>query len=291
MKKRKKQVLVLPSPNKIKKIEEKLPENVEIVKGSFSNIEFRFNHKLRILHKGKDLKTFDFIWLTSLFNTRGISHAISAYLDYHEVAHTRINYGRGTSKIVDLTKAELNGIPIPNTFFQTNSETIEKKLDVIIKLCHFPLIIKDTKGCRGRNSCLVHTKKELVDSIKEFPSHKHFILQEFIPNDFDWGLLVANGKVLAAEKSFRKEGEFRNNACFGAKENFIDSSKVSKELKNIAIKMSRILKLEWGRADIVIDKYTKEPYLLEFNRFPGMTAGSPEESAFSHYLMNKLSNI
>ena len=45
-------------------------------------------------------------------------------------------------------------------------------------------------------------------------------------NDYDWGVLVANGEVLSAEMSFPKSGEFRNNSQNGATEVFVDVNSV-----------------------------------------------------------------
>ena len=115
------------------------------------------------------------------------------------------------------------------------------------------------------------------------PKGKRFFFQKFIPNDYDWGILVANGRVVSAEKSYHLKNEFRNNACWGAKEVFVDVNEVNKHLKSIAMNACKILELEWGRADIIIDKSTQKPYLLEVNRLPGMTVGSTEQKAFQEY--------
>lgn len=287
MSSQKKKVLVLPAPEEIEQIRKRFNDNVELVRGYFKDIEFRFNCDLVILHRDTDIRKYDFIWLSSVFNSRDISHAISVYLDHHGVPHTNINSGEGISKLVDITSFELNKIPIPDTFFQ-KIQGVHEKVDVIEEFCGFPLIIKDTKGSRGRNIFLVNSKQELIRILKDLPEGKGFIFQQFIPNDYDWGILIADGKVVSAEKSFRPEGEFRNNACWGAREIFEDINKVNKEVKQIAQKACNILNLEWGRADIVVDKYTNKPYLLEVNRFPGMTVGSTEEDAFYNYLKKKL---
>ncbi|MBN2015226.1 ATP-grasp domain-containing protein [Candidatus Dojkabacteria bacterium] len=281
------QVLILPAPVKIEEIKKDLGENIEIFRGRFSDIEFRFNCELRILHNGRDIKEYDFVWLSSLFGARDISRAISVYLDYHDVPHTKVNYGEGTSKLVDLTWFDLHKLPIPNSFFQ-NKCNKKEKVDLIADLCGFPVIVKDTQGSRGKNSHLIHSKEELVNILDKLPENKGFIFQQFIPNDYDWGILVSNGEVISAEKSYRSKSEFRNNACWGAKEVFQDIKDVSSEVKRIAVDACRLLDLEWGRADIVIDRVTSKPYLLEMNRFPGMTINSPEVKAFSSFLKNKL---
>jgi len=282
----KKRVLILPAPQQIEVIEKQF-DDTEIVRGDFRDIEFRFNHKLVILHRGEDIKSYSFVWLSSQFDSRSISRAISLYLDYHDVPHTDVNYGDGTSKLVDLTRFELNDLPLPYTFFQSKRK-LKEKIEIICEFCGFPLIVKDTRSSRGHNAFLVKTKEELIKVIQTLPKSKSFVFQEFIPNDYDWGILVAQGQVVSAEKSFRTGSEFRNNACWGAKEVFEDLSNVDDELKNIAKTACKVLNLEWGRADIVIDRQTNKPYLLEVNRFPGMTVGSTDETAFVDYLSQKL---
>jgi hypothetical protein len=289
MKNKKKQVLILPAPQKVEVLKKRFKEDVDIIRGYFKDIEFRFNCNLRILHKGKDIREYDFVWLASHFNSRDISRAISIYLDHHNISHTKINYGEGTSKLIDITRFELNKIPIPDTFFQKKQEIYEK-IDAIEELCGYPLIVKDTKGSRGRNSFYVESRDELIEVVSKLPGNKSFIIQQFIPNDYDWGIIVAEGKVVSAEKSYRPKCEFRNNACRGAKEVFTNIKNVSMKVKEIAQKACEVLNLDWARADIVIDKNTSLPYLLEVNRFPGMTTGSTEEQAFFSYLKNKLGN-
>jgi glutathione synthase/RimK-type ligase-like ATP-grasp enzyme len=286
----KKQVLTLPSPEKSEEIQKLLGDNICIVKGSFKDTTFQFHQRLSILHKNKNIKDYDFIWLSSTFSSRDISRSISLYLKYHNTPHTDMNYGEGSSKLVDLTHFCLNTIPTPKSFFQ-KGDGIYHNISLLEKVCGFPLIIKDTKGLRGRNSYLANSKQELKGIINNLPKNKNFIFQQFIPNDYDWGILVAHGKVVSAEKSYRTKEEFRNNACHGAKEIFVDVSKVSKDVTDIALNACKILNLDWGRADIVIDKITNKPYLLEFNRFPGMTSGSTEVKAFGNYIKDKVNSF
>jgi glutathione synthase/RimK-type ligase-like ATP-grasp enzyme len=114
------------------------------------------------------------------------------------------------------------------------------------------------------------------------------MFQSFIPNQYDWGILVANGEVVSGEKSYPKDGEFRNNARNGAREDFIDVEKIPQEIKDIAIRASESLGLSWSRADIIIDEKTQKPYLLEVNRYPGVTSGSDEENGAFLFLSSHI---
>jgi len=47
--------------------------------------------------------------------------------------------------------------------------------------------------------------------------------------------LVANNKVVSAERSYPKKGDYRNNAGAGATEYFVNISDIPEEIKNIAL--------------------------------------------------------
>ena len=150
------------------------------------------------------------------------------------------------------------------------------------------MIMKSTKGFGGKNAALINNKQELIETIEDRDPNFQYMFQKFIPNDYDWGIMVANDKVVSGEKSYPKCGEFRNNCSNGATEIFIDPEKIPEEIKEMALDGARALGLSWSRADIVIDKKTEQPYLLEVNRFPGITKGTTEVLGARQFLTNYL---
>ena len=100
--------------------------------------------------------------------------------------------------------------------------------------------------------------------------------------------MVVNGVVVAGERSYPAEGEFRNNARNGADERFVDVAEIPEEIRTMAIRASGCLGLFWSRADIIIDRETGRPYLLEVNRYPGITAGSDEVTGAYTFLASHI---
>jgi len=168
----------------------------------------------------------------------------------------------------------LNKIPHPKSFY-CSRKNYGLYYDEIVKICSLPIIIKDLRGTYGRYSFIATSKSELVNGISKLPKGLSFFVQEYIENDYDWGIIVANGEVLSAEKSFRKKGEFRNHSYLGAKEVFENICDVPKNICNIAIKANKVLGLSWARSDIIISKKSNKPYILETNRSPRITSNSP----------------
>ena len=267
-------ILVLPTIHNIEEVIAGLSDKYELTKGEFSQLEFIFKEGEVILkHAGRDIKEFSNVWLSSYWRSRDLAYAVKLYLKHNAISHTYVE--KATSKLTDQIIFALNKLPIPNTFF-IDEEDITIHINTIEKVCGYPLIVKDITGSGGRNSALVSNKEQFIDQYKFLPKNKKYLFQQFIPNDYDWGILVVNGVAVSAEKSFSQEGEFLNNTCNGAKEVFVEINDVPANIIEMAITASNLLKLNWSRADIVIDKTTNKAYLMEVNRCPGISHGTAE---------------
>ncbi len=262
---------------------------VNLTKGRFKELEIVFqNGEASVLYKGIDIKEFSFIWLCSSWRTRDLAYAIHLYLEHYGIPHTPVE--KGTSKLTDHMFFSLNKIHTPSTLF-LGSKKIEKFLSQIKSVCGYPLIIKDVKGSRGTDTVKVKTEAELLTKMKELPKHKKYLFQQYIPNEYDWGIMVANGKAVSGEKSYSCEGEFKNNACNGATEIFIDQLKIPEKIKNTAVRASLALNLSWSRADIIINKETERYTVLEVNRLPGITSKTSEVDGAFAFLLSQIQTL
>ncbi len=267
-------LFTLPSARNVEQALKKFPFPIEHTKGNYKNLELIFrNGSADILHDGNPIKNFSFVWLSSGWSYRDFAYALHLYFESTHTPHSYVE--KNTSKITDCMAFARSGIPIPDSIFVHRSH-IEKSLPLIQKVCGYPLIIKDIRGAKGKDSRYVTAEADLLSALGSLPKNKKFIFQRYIPNEYDWGIMVANGVVVAGEKSYPSAGEFRNNSCNGAREHFIDVVDIPEAIKAIAIKASGLLGLSWSRADIIIDRETDLPYLLEVNRYPGITSDSHE---------------
>jgi len=282
-------LLILPSVKNMDQVVKGISSDISFTKGSFSRVEFRVkDNKIQLLHKGIDLKDFSSVWLSSFWRSRDLAYAAKLYLDHFGASHTYVE--KSTSKITDQVQFVLNNILVPNTFF-VDTHDIADYAKKIEEVCGYPLIIKDIRGSGGRYSAYIKNRQELLVKFSKLSKHRKYLFQKFIPNEYDWGILVVNGRVVSAEKSYPKHNEFRNNACNGAKEVFMETKDVPKPIQDIAIKASKILGLSWSRSDIIVDKNTNIPYLLEVNRCPGITSGTSEVSGAQQFLRSHLNLV
>lgn len=281
-------LLSLPTTKSTQQVVSKFPFPIELTRGSYKDLKFTFRSSgIKILYGESDIRDFSFVWLTSGWGHRDSAYALWLYLKAIKARHSYVE--KSPSKLTDCVEFALSGIPMPDTLFISRG-SIKKDMHLIKETCGFPLIVKDVKGCQGKDSVYALGEKDLLEKMKKLPRSKKFIFQRFIPNDYDWGVMVANGVVVSGEKSYPTDGEFRNNTCNGAKECFVDVADIPKEIKDMAIKASGLLGLSWSRTDIIIDKNTSLPYILEVNRYPGITSQSDEVSGAYAFLSSHISS-
>jgi glutathione synthase/RimK-type ligase-like ATP-grasp enzyme len=278
-------VLIVPAVENFNLAHKHL-NNAQYDTSYFKNISFAFTaHGPRASYKDSDCKDYDYVWLSSYWGTRDLAYGLHLYLDRHKIKHTRT--ARSGSKIVDHMIFSLHDIPCPNTFYR-NTRNVETFIADLEDVCEYPIVVKDIRGYRGKNTFLTHDRTELEEVVQKLSPGVKVLFQEFVPNDYDWGVLVSNGEVVATEKSIPKEGEFRNNACNGAEEKFVDVDICPENVRKIAIEAADALQLEWCRSDIVVDKNTGEAKLLEVNRYPGITKGTDEVKAVVDFLKDRV---
>jgi len=279
-------LLVLPSVKNMQQVINRFSFPIELTKGTLKNIKIVFKkNKILVTHNDIDLKNFSLVWLSSSWTSRDLAYAVQLYLDEKNVPSTFVE--KGTSKLTDHMIFSLNNISTPDTLF-VDISILSKSLAQIKSIIGYPLIVKDIRGSRGTNSMKINSQKELLSKMELFPKHRKYILQQYIPNDYDWGIMVANGVVVSGEKSYHQEGEFLNHALHGATEVFIDKSKIPQKIKDIAVKASKKLGLIWSRADIIINKNNGKPYLMEVNRLPGITDKTSEVDGAYKFLASQI---
>lgn len=282
-------ILALGAHPKLRAIKPQLKkEGIELMICPFSKVRIEIiRNEVDIYIENQNIKNFDFVWINSSWKNRQLANAISVNLNQSKIAHTKVEAEK--SKLVDDVSLASHGINIPNTFYVPISK-LETSIRNIERVCRYPVIIKITRGAQGKGVHLAKNRAELKSVIqKDLKKSRQYICQEFIPNEYDYRIIVSDRKkILSAEKRIRKNGEFRNNAHLGAQEVFLDKDNLPKALSTISVKSARALKLDWTGADIVQSTENDMFYILELNRKPGLTEESSEITAAYEYILSML---
>ena len=137
---------------------------------------------------------------------------------------------------------------------------------------NFPIIIKGSGGDRGTRVFKADNLEELENLVRdlrksETEGGKRYMLQEFIPNDGDYRVLVLGEKVLGVMKrSSQSEDEFKNNYSAGGK---VEVADLPEEIKQLAIRAAKVCGLAVAGVDVAFrDNDLKKPVIWEVNKGP-----------------------
>ncbi len=214
---------------------------------------------------------FDVIYLRGL--SRGpLRHAISMYAANKSVIllNSESHNFQIMSKLEQGVTFALNNIPTPPFIYSINTNTTKQYVDKLS--WKYPLVAKSIAGSNGRDNVMVQSPDELNDI-----NFSDFMVQPFLPNDFDYRVIVAGGDVILAYKRIRsvKVNTYKNNIAEGGRREIVT---LSPELQNLAINAAQTIGREFCGLDILVDKATGKSYVLEINfNFGTPGFGTPEE--------------
>lgn len=232
--------------------------------------------------KRKNLKQYDYVWIQSGWNTTHMAYLLHLYLKSQKIPHNKTN--SHNTKLSDIFSLASKKVSVPNTYFHNGMKVREDNVKEIEKVCKLPCIYKTSLGSLGSNVYLVIKREDIKQTIKDNGKYNRYIFQQYIPNDFDYRVVIANGKPTSVCKRTRITDTFRNNVALGACEDFISIKNVPVDVLDIAIQSAKALKLNWAGVDVVTNKDNGINYVLEVNRRPGLTEKSSETRAAYKYI-------
>jgi RimK family alpha-L-glutamate ligase len=203
-----------------------------------------------ILFWDKDVRLAKYLELKGypVFNS---SEAI-ALCDDKSLTHLQLQ-----SKGIKMPKT----IIAPMTFANIGYPNLDFIDEVKDKL-KFPIILKECFGSFGQQVYKVNDRMELLGKIKEI-GLKPMLFQEYIESSFgkDIRIQVVGNQVVASMYRYSDNGDFRANISNGGKMKPFDPTK---EQLNLAIKVCKILNLDFAGVDILFGNHG-EPIVCEVN--------------------------
>ena len=137
---------------------------------------------------------------------------------------------------------------------------------------NFPIIIKGSGGDRGTRVFKADNLEEMEKLVRdlrktETEEGKRYMLQEFIPNDGDYRVLVLGKKVLGVMKrSSQSLEEFKNNYSAGGK---VEVATLPQNILDLAVKAAEVCGLAIAGVDVAFRDYDiNKPVIWEVNKGP-----------------------
>lgn len=160
------------------------------------------------------------------------------------------------------TKANLSQ---PKTIFSitSNRDLLRKYIDY---LNGFPIIIKAEGGSRGIGTIKIESWQNLISTVDYLVTTPDtFVMREFIQADYGARVMVLGNEVILTKKFYFQENDFRNAPILSA--THYEPLVIDEPTKQLCIKAVHLANLEMAGVDLLFEKVTGKPYLLEIN-FP-----------------------
>jgi RimK family alpha-L-glutamate ligase len=171
------------------------------------------------------------------------------------------------------------GLPVPKYSLVPDIKFLDTALEIVGN--KFPIIVKLISGTQGIGVSIVDSYaslKSVYQTIKKLNPEKEVLIQERIDSDFDIRVQVLvkkfnplkeksdNKVILGCMKRESVKNDFRTNYSLGGK---VDSYEITPEIEKLAFEATTAVGCHWSGVDIMIDKKTNKPYILEVNSSPG----------------------
>jgi len=168
-------------------------------------------------------------------------------------------------KVISLAKLKKYSIPIPKTCISLANDSLDK----IPKILKYPLVDKPPIGSWGRMVSLVndYTCLKIIKEHRELfqdPRLKVHIVQEYIPHDKDYRVLVLGDEILGIICRVRRDEDWRTNVALGGKVESVP--KANKEIEELTFKVKEIVKGDFIAVDII--EHDSKYYVIEVNGVP-----------------------
>lgn len=263
--------------NFVEAIKLHLPEKVNVEYSFYDDLVYSIvDGKAQIFDtkNNRDLKDYDLVNFRFWHGAGEQAAACAEYLKKNDVAFYDREVGeyRSKSKLSEYFRLWAKGLPMPDTLFCR-----EHVLTAALKLHReftFPLIVKDIDASKGKNNFLVKTKAKIHTILLE-NSDNSFVIQNFIPNDGDYRVLVYGRSIAGVIQRRRTSNKTHlNNTSQDGEAIFIDASEFDDNFKKLAIKAAAVFKRQIAGVDLIIDSETSKISVLEVNNTPQIDTGT-----------------
>lgn len=245
--------------------------------------------EVAIKHNGLNLEKFDLVYFRRIGNKNlSIANVICDYLAKRgtEFIDKALQVeGRGEDKLSNNYFLSQDKVPVVPMVSSANWDEIASFVGV-------PMIAKDIDKQRTEGIFMLKTKEDYDKLINAFPESR-FVFEKFMDIEKEYRLLVMGDKVRTVLAKDKRVYDFKVSAPEGIPEEYSDPDSIPADLKAMAVKSAQTLGLQVAGVDLMVEKTSGKPFIIEVNRGPGITNEveiSPELPELAKYLQEKLAN-
>ncbi len=233
----------------------------------------------------EQLTSFDAIYFKSYFRYHEQAATIAESLEHNNIRFigSELRHYIPAYKLTQMARLSRGGFDIPKTVYLP-MEHYFNKFDYLVASLGLPFIFKAIDGATGRDNYLVKDKDSFKNIVSE-NNGSNFIAQKFIPNDSDLRLVVIESQVrLIIERKRADDSTHLNNTSQGADALLLDMNTFPEKIKILSVEAAKVMNRDIAGVDVMLEKGSGKPYILEVNASPQIASGSFMEEKRQMYL-------
>lgn len=224
---------------------------------------------------GDDLRVYSKILVlsTSLYHAQNyIFSALACYCRKYNIEMLDDSFTNCDGKLYAMWRFWEKGVRVPKTAFGPADFLAE-----VLERFGSPAVLKSVNGTKGRDNYLVRSGEEIKEIVERDPDTR-YILQNYIPNDGDYRIVVTNFEAKLAIYRSANGKDFRNNTSLGGEASLVPLDELDSEVIKLATEAAKALNIKIAGADILQNRETGEYSVLEVNRTPQLASGAFTET-------------
>ncbi len=240
------------------------------------------HNKLEIFDMVKDayITNYDAIIIDYWHHKPMQALALSTYASRHEIPFAPIETIESppTDKLGELALLSDGTVPLPNSLISTG-RLLPAAMKKHVDFMHFPCIVKSAQGAMGHKNFLVKNAREFRVVCLTF-SKEVLIVQEYIPNDSDYRIIVINNEPRFVMKRTREphSASHLNNVSQGAVALRVPNGSIpASAMKSVLRAAELVHRSGYAGVDLIINSDNQEHYILEVNKNPAIASGASRE--------------
>jgi ribosomal protein S6--L-glutamate ligase len=242
---------------------EKYFEQVDMI--NLKELEVRVGKGSGIYYNGRELESYDCIYLKGSFRYAHLLRSIAALLE-GKVPYMPIKADAFTTvhnKLLTHLTLQQHNVSMPKTYISPSVEEAKN----LLKTVNYPIVMKFPEGTHGKGVMFADSESSAVSLLDALEALRQpFIIQEYIETDgTDIRALVVGEKVVGAMKRKAQSGENRANTHSGGVPEVVQ---LSMEAQKVALKTAQALGTEVCGVDIL--ESSQGPLVIEANISPSL---------------------
>jgi glutathione synthase/RimK-type ligase-like ATP-grasp enzyme len=245
---------------------------------------FELGHQLDFLFRNelKYINNYDAIFIRALTDPLNSSYLVARLA---QMLGLRVIDEPESIRIccdkVNMYKRLINcEIPIPKTVFLDTNEVSKENASELFETLGFPLVLKAPNSSFSLHVDKVNSVEQFMKIGKKFLRRAdRIVVQQYLPSDYDWRVVILNGKVLAVVKYIFAQNTWRlmDRSEDGevSKVYGMAVEDANPKLLEVALKATRAIGKSLYGVDI--KEVDGEYLVIEVNDNPNIDAGSEDQ--------------